>query len=403
MRALELLLKPRTGLAWLGGGTADADTARQLRVAKAGAFIGVGMSASWAIGQIAVGWPSARVNVAAFVAYLSVLAVLAAGFGRLARHLLFWVAVLHVLGLAFTLAGTSGAVHVWFVLFAVAANLLFSPREHRWRIGYGLGSLAAFAVMHLGWVPLPVLPEVRPGMFKFVAAANLLTVAGSIFGLVQLFLRDLDRAESQNERLLLNVLPRRVVERLREGNAVIADGHSEVTVLFADLVGFTPLSGKLPATELVQLLDRIFSAFDDLATELQLEKIKTIGDAYMVAAGVPESQPDGARRVAEMALRMRDVLATIRREVGVELALRIGIHTGPAVAGVIGKSKFAYDLWGETVNLAARMESHGLPGEIQLSLATSERLGAGFVCAPRGLVTVKGKGEMETFWLTGRQ
>ncbi len=207
----------------------------------------------------------------------------------------------------------------------------------------------------------------------------------------------------RSERLLLNLVPVSIAERLkRRPNEIIADTLPEVTILFADIVGFTQRASGMPADRLVAFLNRIFLAFDRLADEHGLEKIKTIGDAYMVAGGMPEQRPDHARAVADMALGMIATTRDISAELGEEVAVRIGIHTGPAIAGVIGETKLFYDVWGDTVNVAARMEAHGEPGRIQVSLPARTAIGTDYTFVGRGMVKIKGKGEMPTFWLTGR-
>ena len=172
-------------------------------------------------------------------------------------------------------------------------------------------------------------------------------------------------------------------------------------MLFADIVGFTTMSAAMPPDRIVALLNELFSSFDDLAGKLGLEKIKTIGDCYMVAGGLPEPRPDHAEAVAEMALHMLDIIEDMAAQSGEPLTIRIGIHSGPVVAGVIGKRKFIYDLWGDTVNVASRMESHGLPGAIQLSEAAARRLDGKYRLRPRGVIEIKGKGAMETWYLVG--
>jgi len=208
--------------------------------------------------------------------------------------------------------------------------------------------------------------------------------------------------QQRTEKLLLNILPRPVVERLKQDVTTIADSFDEVTVLFADLVGFTEMAAHLPPIELVEKLNLIFSIFDLLAEEYQLEKIKTIGDAYMVAGGLPKPRPDHAEAIADLALDMQEAIAQVNRETNQNFIIRIGINTGSVVAGVIGTKKFIYDLWGDTVNIASRMESQGLPGSIQVAPSTYERLKNRYRFEPRGWVDVKGKGPMMTYWLQGR-
>jgi class 3 adenylate cyclase len=207
----------------------------------------------------------------------------------------------------------------------------------------------------------------------------------------------------RSERLLLNVLPAPIAERLKGGAEIIADEFKETTVLFADIVGFTSLASRLSAGQVVALLNEIFSSFDDLAARYRLEKIKTIGDAYMVAAGVPEERTDHAHAVADFALAMRETMAQLREKHGIGVEVRIGLHCGPVVAGVIGRQKFIYDVWGDTVNTASRMESHGVAGKIQVSADLASRLGADFEFESRDVIEVKGKGLMQTFFLLRRR
>jgi class 3 adenylate cyclase len=207
----------------------------------------------------------------------------------------------------------------------------------------------------------------------------------------------------KSEALLLSVLPESIAARLKAEGRSIADGIVECTVLFSDLVGFTTLAQELGPRALVDLLNRLFSVFDDLCPKHGLEKIKTIGDAYMAAAGVPEYRENHAPATADMAL---DMLASLRRfnaEHGTALSLRVGVHSGPVIAGIIGTRKFSYDLWGDAVNTAARMESHGLAGRIQVTEATAHLLRRTHELEERGMIEVKGKGAVRTFWLIGRR
>lgn len=215
------------------------------------------------------------------------------------------------------------------------------------------------------------------------------------------FVADLEQEKKRSEALLLNILPQSVVNRMRNGEMTIADHIAEATILFCDVVGFTTLSQELTPNRTIDFLSNIFSAFDRLVAEHAVEKIKTIGDAYMVAAGVPEAQSDHADRIAALAPRMLGAVAAIAKATDLPLQARIGIHTGPIIAGVIGTHKFVYDVWGDTVNTASRMESYSLPGRIQLSAATRAALGNGFMLERRGIIEVKGKGMMETYFLKG--
>jgi class 3 adenylate cyclase len=209
----------------------------------------------------------------------------------------------------------------------------------------------------------------------------------------------LQESQKQSERLLLNILPLSIAERLKQDTSAIAEHFDDVTILFADLVGFTPLSSRIKPAELVNLLNEIFSTFDELTEKHGLEKIKTIGDAYMVVGGLPVPKPDHAEAVAQMALDMQGAIAHFQAKYSEQLQIRIGINTGSVVAGVIGTKKFIYDLWGDAVNVASRMESSSVPGKIQVTEATYERLKERYEFEKRGQVAVKGRGEMTTYWL----
>jgi len=208
--------------------------------------------------------------------------------------------------------------------------------------------------------------------------------------------------KERSESLLLNILPKAIVTRLNDGETIIADQLSNVTILFSDLVGFTKLSSRLSAGDLVGLLNGLFSEFDRLALDLGVEKIKTVGDAYMVAGGLPEPRADHAHAVADMALAMIETVVRMNRELPTPLQMRIGIHSGEVVAGVIGTHKFVYDIWGDAVNIASRMESHSLPNRIQISTAAHGHLHEHFRLERHGSVDIKGKGPMDTYFLLGR-
>ncbi|MEW5990248.1 MAG: adenylate/guanylate cyclase domain-containing protein [Chloroflexota bacterium] len=211
--------------------------------------------------------------------------------------------------------------------------------------------------------------------------------------------KELERLHRENERLLLNILPGPIADRLRRGERLIADRFDDVTLLFADIVGFTELSSSMRADELVGVLNDVFTVFDDLVEEHGLEKVKTIGDAYMVVGGLTDPRPDHPERVARMAIALAARIAEIDAANHFGIRFRVGINCGPVVAGVIGTKKFIYDIWGDTVNLASRMESTGVPGRVQVAAAVEERLRGRFRLAPRGLVEVKGKGFLPTWFL----
>jgi len=245
--------------------------------------------------------------------------------------------------------------------------------------------------------------EIPRGLVIAFFALNVLGVTGTCYFLLHYFVRERDRAAAtiaaereRSERLLLNVLPHPIAERLKAGESPIADGASEVGVLFADIAGFTPLSATMEPDDLVRLLNDVFIVFDGLAARYGLEKIKTIGDAYMVASGLLSEDSDHARRLGEMALSMHRAVEPMAA-----IQLRIGIDIGPVVAGVIGERKFSYDLWGDTVNTAARMESHGVPGTVHVTERARGRLASWFAFEERGVIDVKGKGPMPTYFLIG--
>jgi class 3 adenylate cyclase len=239
-------------------------------------------------------------------------------------------------------------------------------------------------------------------------AYALLPVDVPEFGFVNVYgtdvtaVKERERLARENERLLLNILPEPIAQRLRDGEPLIADRFDDVTLLFADIVEFTRLSSSLSATELVGVLNEVFTVFDELVDRYELEKVKTIGDAYMVVGGMTEQSEDHTVRVAEMALDLADSVGGIEAATRLGIRFRIGIHCGPVVAGVIGTKKFIYDIWGDTVNLASRMESLGVPGRVQVSHPVMERLSGRFQLESRGLVDVKGKGPTAAYWLVDR-
>jgi adenylate cyclase len=274
----------------------------------------------------------------------------------------------------------------------------------RWFVAF----LVVFLLTGLAGEVLFPEADLPVGFTSTMLALNIVGTASVAFMLLATFAHQRNAAltalraeQEKSEALLLNILPRPIAERLKAASQTIADHFDEASILFADVVDFTPLSDRLPPTEVVGILDQLFSGFDALVERHGLEKVKTIGDCYMASSGVPDPSPDHARKAALLALDMRDVVATWAVAGRSSLELRIGINSGPVVAEVIGTKRFLYDLWGDAVNIASRMESHGTPGEIQITRATYEPLKDEFVCRRRGTIPVKGKGDIETWYLVG--
>jgi class 3 adenylate cyclase len=329
---------------------------------------------------------------------------------RLFRTSQLWMSLLLPFALQWSLGGfaNSSAVSLWALTCPVGALLFVGARQAvPWFVAFG--ALVVFS----GAVD-PALAEGAPHIPGGVTVAffvlNILGVSTTAYVLLQYFVRARERAlaelgveREKSERLLLNVLPASVASRLKESDQVIADRYSAATVLFADIVDFTPLAQDLSPADTVVLLDRVFAGWDELAARHGVEKIKTIGDAYMVAGGLPSPRHDHAEAIADMALEMGAGAELCAAGSGFPFEVRIGIDTGPVVAGVIGRSKFTYDLWGDTVNTASRMESHGLPGAIQVTERVHEQLRDRYDLRLRGTIEVKGKGPMSTYLLLGRR
>ena len=353
-------------------------------------------------------------------------------------HILLFLDIFELIGTFFTLIWNSSQKYVvariWFSLvagsFLTTYAFLMGP-EPRWQ----------FFIIIIIWLEFYIFPPrqkrammlmilfntgcftgiemwflIHPAVTMFSSEFQTIVKYNNTFGFLFCAIAmggvgylTINRAESKlaaeyerSEHLLLNILPSSIAKRLKIEPSIIADGYADSTVLFSDIVGFTTLSEQISPKELVSLLNGIFSRFDDLVEEYGLEKIKTIGDAYMVAAGLPEYRADHADVMAEMACDMIEVISAFNASMGQSLSIRIGINSGPVVAGVIGKKKFVYDLWGDSVNIAARMESHGIPGEIQVAEATYQLLKHKYLFEERGMIEIKGKGPMLTYLLKGR-
>jgi len=287
------------------------------------------------------------------------------------------------------------AVILWSLICPLGA-LLFDEPHHAPRWFLAFISLVALSGFLQPYVRLA--NHLPPALVIFFFAMNLIAVSSLVFMMVFYFVNQKNIFQQKSETLLLNILPKEIAAILKNESRTIADHYEDASVLFADMVGFTPLSAQLPPVEMVELLNEVFSFFDSLLDKYGVEKIRTIGDSYMVASGVPRGRPDHAQALAWMALEMRDYIATHTFHNGQKVSFRIGINSGSMIAGVIGRRKFVYDVWGDAVNVASRMESHGLGGAVQITQTTYDLIKDEFVCEPRGTVNVKGKGEMEV-WL----
>ncbi len=307
-------------------------------------------------------------------------------------------AISHFLGGGFQ-AGLAAAV--WIMIGPIFASLFFSPRFTLFTLlFYGLWIVVVAALEPLAQSNAPDISQaarMRIAAGNMLLMALIMTVAGIYL------LRQVDYYRRRADELLHNMLPAPIAARLKENQATIADAYDEVTVLFADMVGSTPLFAGLAPAEAVDWLNEVFLLFDRLVEEHGLEKIRTIGDNYMVAAGVPLARPDHAQAMTALALDMLAGLETIPARGGQKMAFRVGINSGPVVAGVIGRAKYQYDLWGDTVNLASRMESHGQAGRVHVSASTYALIKDEFDCVGRGAIEVKGKGRLETWYVSGRK
>ncbi|MBE7493694.1 MAG: adenylate/guanylate cyclase domain-containing protein [Verrucomicrobiaceae bacterium] len=307
------------------------------------------------------------------------------------------------------LFGTSAPSHLFVIVIASAAHVLFPEEERvtmRWVLGVCVATFAAMLWLRHQNEPMVTVerPEIRLAMEVFISIGALV-LAIFITRALRVTARrsELQAIHEQEraDRLLLNILPEQIARRLKEDPRTIADGFHDVTVLFADLVGFTPMSESMTPSELLRLMDRVFSRFDELVDQFGLEKIKTVGDAYMLAGGLPDPNHSHAEDVAGMALAMLQEVRQIHGPHGEPLSIRIGIATGPVVAGVIGRKKFLYDLWGDTVNTASRMESCAEANTIQVNESTWRRLKDRFRFRERGEIEIKGKGRVATWFLEG--
>ena len=362
-----------------------------------------GLAVVWGAVYLALGQPR---SAAIPLSYSGLSLATIVAFAQLCRYSLFRSSQLALsLALPFLLdlslggiVGSSGVV-LWSVTCPLGALVFASDRQARaWFVAFVGVVVIALALD-------PVVRDqssLSDRTIVLLAAMNIVGVSTVAFVLVRYSTTRRLAAQEMSDSLLLNILPAPIAETLRHSRHTIAQTHDNASVLFADLVGFTPISSQMTAHKLVELLNEVFTFIDGVAGELGVEKIKTIGDCYMAAAGVPERRGDHAEVLAEMAIRIHEHVA-IHTFAGQHLRFRIGIHSGSVVAGVIGIRKFSYDLWGDVVNTASRMESHGRPGTTQITAQTHELIKERFECEPGGLVDVKGKGSVEVWCIVARR
>ena len=378
------------------------ETKRRLMILNMIAYLIVVTTFIYALQQAALDfsryWPIVYINLGIVVVMLAVPFV--HRFGAVAAALLMLVTE-SAAHLAFTsYLGRDSGIQIQLFVVSAAAFVVYGI--DRWSLI--IPSIAAAAALHLAawfWYPqsvagIPAPQEVLDAMYIQATVTTFGLIAASVFYAFRL----VENARAETDALLRNILPDTIVERLKAKPTVaVADTFPEASILFADISGFVPLARRLGASETVALLNTLVSMFDELAERHGVEKIKTIGDAYMVASGVPEPVPDFAARLARMALDMQKEVAALRAQTGYQLDMRMGFATGPVMAGVIGRQKFSYDIWGDAVNLAARLESTSVPGRIHLCPVSCARLGDAFEMEPRGSMDIKGVGQRETWFL----
>lgn len=409
LRALTWLVR---AIGRIGAHPDDSDEVRlQKAIHTNGVLLG-GIPTQMLIGMLALAYREYPAAISAFVfAALSFAGIVALALTR--RGFQFWKFVQLAIPIISPFLGTlllggianAGFAVVWGLVAPMLALVLYRPHQ---AIHWFLAFLAAILVSGLAQPYLRSVNNFPADVLAIITLNNVIGISCLVFAALYFFVNQRDLAyrllnleRDKAENLLLNILPKDIAVILKDNSNVIAEQFEGTSILFADVVNFTPLSASMTATELVQLLNEVFSDFDRLVEKYGLEKIKTIGDCYMVAAGVPRPRADHARALARLALEMREHVCTHTFQ-GRSLQFRIGINSGPVVAGVIGRKKFIYDLWGDAVNTASRMESHGQGNVIQITRATYELIRDEFVCEPHGVVNVKGKGEMEVWYVSKR-
>jgi len=382
-----------------GGYDGEPEIARGQRRLFVGAlWVSLAVFAAFVVRRLVDGhlWAAVVVGVQ-FTVHASVLLALRVWPRRLflLANVVFVFAVVAELATTYIYGGifSAGVTVLWAMITVLINLILFGSRPAV--LWFGAFTVAVLAA---AWMEEHVSPIYQLDSPALDAAINVILAMAVTLAVTVYFTRQRDQFRRLSDELLHNILPDDIAARLKTDRTMIADDYEAVSVLFADVVGFTPMSAGMSPPQLVGLLNNVFSTFDGMVADLGLEKIKTVGDEYMVASGVPHPRSDHADAIAKLALRIRDHAENHEFD-GHRIRLRIGINSGPVVAGIVGTHKFSYDLWGDVVNTASRMESEGVPGSIQITAATYDLIRSDFVCEPRGAIRIKGKGEMNTYFL----
>jgi adenylate cyclase len=350
--------------------------------------------------EIAVGWTTVAVGV---IYAVSVLVFILSGWTALYIHMVIWASLVQNVAAHIMLGGFvwSGAILFWGIIVSVVTALFLGRRPGTIMAGFYVVAAIFFAFLEPTLQARRSQPAlaVSVGLAVDVFVISVLLLVPIVIALMSQIVSERNRSEG----LLLNVLPGIIADRLKRSPGIIADAHENCTVMFADIVGFTDHSSRITPEELIGELNHIFSRFDALVESCGAEKIKTMGDGYLAVAGAPSQQPDHARIMCELALRMQEAMPAIDRELGTDLQLRIGLSAGRLIAGVVGSSRFSYDLWGDTVNLASRLETMSPPGGIQVSQTVAAAAGDRFIFGGHGTSEVKGLGPVDTCLLVGRK
>ncbi len=339
-----------------------------------------------------------NIAIAAVVAFVPI----AHRFSEIAGGLLIVVTEYVALTGIASYLGRDGGTALLFVVGAAAPFFVFGLERVRLAVSVVVTGLALHLYVWFSYPQAAAHIPPNPRILNDLYTQSAITAFGLIAVTVWYAFRLVENAKGETDRLLRNILPEKIVERLKsKPDTLIADTFENASILFSDISGFVPLARSLGAAKVVDLLNTIVREFDALAAKHGVEKIKTIGDAYMAAAGIPEPVADHTERVTRLGLDMLAFIERLRKETGIDIAIRIGIASGPVMAGVIGTQKFSYDVWGDTVNLASRLESRSVPGRILICPACRQRLEHAFTFETRGAIEIKGVGMQETFFVTG--